>query len=150
MTHGLTFDETGPTWFALPAQLERERHANVKLTAELEKVRAENRRLRSDLVSLANDVAPASIVAAQAGMDIGCLAVIDPSWLTDEAEAMVWQYAGRGLCTVITSSDGDGFSPVEQWPDGLVVISPPRTSGAMEILTGPELAFMAGLRGVTL
>ena len=119
-------------------------------TTELELVRAENRRLRIELMTKTGNRAQLVTVAAQAGMDIGCLAVIDPSWLPAEAEAMVWQYAGRGLCTVITSSDGDGFSPVEQWPDGLVVISPPRTSGAMEILTGPELAFMAGLRGVTL
>ena len=119
-------------------------------TTELELVRAENRRLRIELMTKTGNRAQLVTVAAQAGMDIGCLAIVDPSWLTAEAETMVWQYAGRGLCTVISSVGGDGFSPVEQWPDGLVVISPPRTSGAMEILTGPELAFMAGLRGVTL
>jgi hypothetical protein len=57
MTHGLTFDETGPTWFALPAQLERERHANGKLTAELAEVRAENHYLRHELVTMTNGIA---------------------------------------------------------------------------------------------
>jgi hypothetical protein len=117
-------------------------------TTELELLRAENRRLRVELMTKTGNRAQLVTVAAQAGMDIGCLAILDPSWLPNEAEAMVWQYAARGFCTVISSVGGDGFCPIEQWPDGSVIISPPYE--AMEILTGPELAFMAGLRGVTL
>lgn len=133
---------------AEPDLLEVQRYAVAKLTTELERVRAENRRLRIELMTKTGNRAQLVTVAAQAGMDCGCLAIIDPSWLTAEAEAMVWQYAGRGLCTVISSVGGDGFCPIEQWPDGSVIISPPYE--AMEILTGPELAFMAGLRGVAL